>query len=243
MCVGAFVDVCVSARAADRFLQAFVSSGENSRYLDFAFHQVCATGMSNANKFSRQNTVSFCLIYLASRIFFLTFLFLSPSSLLRSKNSLPLPSPQMLPSSTSSTARPPRTLRSCVRPALMSSLLAGRPPSPPLLHPLPLADLFRPCHSLSSTPTPCPTQAPSPASKVCLSPSPQELKAGLPPHASPYLSASRPHCGGSCRPSGTAPSSTSSPKTRDAYKRYCTQDLKKVHKSTEGRKGFALRFP
>lgn len=179
------------------------------------------------------------LFILPLDFFFVTFLFLSPSPLLPFFSSLPL-RPQMLPSSTSSTARPPRTLRSCVRPALMSSLLAGRPPSPPLLHPLPLADLFRPCRSLSSTPTPCPTQAPSPASEACLSPNLQELKAGLPPHASPYLSASRPRCGGSCRPSGTAPSSTSSPKTRDACKRYCTQE---VHKSTEGRKGFALRFP
>lgn len=166
------------------------------------------------------------LCILPLEFFFLTFLFLSPSSLLRSKNSLPLP-PQMLPSSTSSTARLPRTLRSCVRPALMSSLLAGRPPSPPLLHPLPLADLFRPCRSLSGTPRPCPTQAPSPVSKACLSPNPQELKAGLPPHASPYLSASRRHCGGSCRPSGTAPSSRSSPKTRDAYKRYRIRELQK----------------
>ncbi len=125
---------------------------------------------------------------------------------------------QTLPSSTSSTARPLRTSRSCVRPAQMSYLCVKKILRPLLPHLLLHGDLFL-LYPLSTTPTLSHTQAPSPVSKACLSLSPQNVQAGLPPHGSPSLSHSHPHCGGSCQRSGTVPNLRSSQKTRGDYKR------------------------
>lgn len=124
----------------------------------------------------------------------------------------------MLHSSTSSTVRRHRTLRSSVRLGPMSSLCLRTLPSllPPH-HPLP-ADLFLPYHR-SHTPTHCPTLAPSPVSEVCLSLSPPGVKAGRRLHVCPSHSHSRPHCGETCRGSGIVLSSRSSQRTRGDYRR------------------------
>ncbi|KAG8009984.1 Rho guanine nucleotide exchange factor 5 [Nibea albiflora] len=108
----------------------------------------------------------------------------------------------LLLSSTSNTARPPRTSRSCARLALMSPPCVRTSPRLPLPQLHLRADLFLP-YLLSSKPTHCSTQAPSPVSKACLSLSPPGVNAGLHPHVYPPLSHSQLPCGGSCRGSGT----------------------------------------
>lgn len=107
--------------------------------------------------------------------------------------------PQMLPSSTSSTTRQPRTLRSCARHVLMAPLCPRIRLLPWRLR-LRLRQPADPCHPFRppSPPTGSPTQAPSQASKAYLYPSPQRSKAGLPPRVSPYRCRSPPACGGSC---------------------------------------------
>lgn len=147
-----------------------------------------------------------CLVYEAS----CTFL-----------TSLPPPR-QMLPSSTSSTAKPRRTLRSCARLAPTRSPLAERRLRPPLRRPLPPGGPSLRCRPPSTTrpPTPCPTRAPSPACRACLCHSPPGARTDQSPHASPCPSDSRPRCGGSCRGSGTAASWRSSARTRDGCRRY-----------------------
>lgn len=125
---------------------------------------------------------------------------------------------QMLPSSTSSTVRPHRTLRSCVSLAPMSCLCARTMPPLRLPHLLLPADLYLP-YLLSRTPTPCPTQGPSPVSKACLFLSLPRARAGLPLHVFPSHSHSRPHCGVTCQGSGTAVSWRSSQRTRGDYRR------------------------
>lgn len=99
---------------------------------------------------------------------------------------------QMLPSSTSSTTRQPRTLRSCGRLVLMSPPFPRIRLLPRLLRLCLLADLCHPFHPPSPH-----TGCPSPVSKACLSPSLQRLKAGLRHRVSPYPSLSPPPCGGS----------------------------------------------
>lgn len=126
---------------------------------------------------------------------------------------------QTPPSSTNSTARRPRTLRSCARRALTSTLCARTPHRLRRPRPLQRAGLCRPCPR-SHTPTLCPTAAPSPVSKACPSPSPLGVRAGLPPRVSPSRSRSRPPCGGSCRGSGTALSWRSLQRTRGVCRRY-----------------------
>lgn len=210
----------VSVRTADRFLQEFESPNLREKQLPL---QLCIPA-SMCKKECQIQTSPFgkhcpCL-YLSSFLCFLyfsTFLFLLPPPLfccvcLASSVS------QMLPSSTSSTARRPKTLRSCVRLVPMSSQCVRTLPRPLLPRLLQPGDLFLLYH-LCGTPTPCPTQAPSPVFKVCLSLSPVRAKAGLPPRAYPYLSRSPPCCGGSCLVSGTVLSLKSSQRIRGDYKR------------------------
>lgn len=173
---------------------SYLISGKNSCHFDFTFRQVCVKGMSNANKPFWLTLLSF-----ASCIFQPSSFLLLPRLLCLSHF---LSFSQMLPSSTSSTARPLRTLRSCARLAPMSSPCARNPPHPLLLHLLLPADPFLP-YLLSSTPTRYPAQALLPVSKACLSLSPPNVKAGLPRHVCPSLSHSRRRCGGSCLESGT----------------------------------------
>lgn len=176
--------------------------------------------MLNANKFSWQKKKkkekspspsptapsTLCLVYEAS----CTFL-----------TSLPPPR-QMLPSSTSSTAKRPRTLRSCARLALTWSHSVGRRLPPRPRRPLAQGGLYLRCPPPSTTRphTPCPTRAQSPACRACLCHSPPGARADRPPRASPCPSDSRPRCGGSCRGSGTAASWRSSARTRDGCRRY-----------------------
>lgn len=140
------------------------------------------------------NAVPVCLLSFASCTVSLSLL---SSCSLRSFFSFP----QMLHSSTSSTVRQHRTLRSCARLALMSSLCV-RTTLPLLLFQLRPADLFL-SYLQSHTPTPCSTQAPSPVLKACLSLSPPRMMAGLRLHVYPSHSHSRPHCGESYQGSGT----------------------------------------
>lgn len=212
MCVCAFY-MCVSLQARDRFVQVFISP--NLREKQLLLGLCIPTTMYKRNVKCKQLLlanavpVSSHLFSFASCIFnfiyllFLLFCCLSMSHFLSFS--------KMLPSSTSSTARPPKTLRSCVRLVpILSRLL--------LPHPLLPADLFL-HYLLLHTPTPWPTQAPSPVSKACLSLSPPRVKAGLPPHVCPSLSHSSPHFGGSCRGSGTVLSWRSSQRTRGDYRR------------------------
>lgn len=138
-----------------------------------------------------------------------------------SVTSLPPPR-QMLPSSTSSTVKPPRTLRSCARLAPTLFPLAGRRLPPLPRRPLPPGGRSLRCQppSTSRPPTPCPTRAPSPACRACLCHSPLGARAGRPPRASLCPSGSLPRCGGSYRGSGTAASWRSSARTRDGCRRY-----------------------
>lgn len=203
------VYVCLCKPQTGFCKHSYLSSGKNSCHFDVAFRQVCVRGMSNANKNFWLTLLSF-----ASCIFQPSFLLLPRLPRL----SYFLSFSQMLPSFTSSTARPPRTLRSCARLAPMSSQCAKNPPHPLLLRLLLPADPFLP-YLLSGTPTRCPAQALLPVSKACLSLSPPNVKADLPPHVCPSLSHSRQRCGGSCLESGTVQGWRSSQRTRGDYRR------------------------
>lgn len=214
--------ICVSVQATDRFLQAFISP--NLREKQLLLRLCIPTSMCKRNVKCKQlllaNVVPFylssflCFLYF-STFFFCCSVFFPAVSLCVSH--FPSSS-QMLPSSTSSTARPLRTLRSCARLAPMPSLYVRTPPRLALPHRLLPADLFLP-YPLSRTPTRWPTQAPSPVSKACLSLSPPGVKAGLPPHVYPSVSHSQPRCGASCRGSGTVRSWRSSQRTRGDCRR------------------------
>lgn len=148
------VCVCASCRQVSA---SICVSGENSCYLDFAFHEVCVKGMSNANKFSRQKKRLF-LSYLSRRsnFFFLTFLFLSPSSPLRSKNSLPLlPDAAQLYQQYSEAAQNfeiLRQARSDVTSVGGEATQSPAPSPPPARRPLPsLPQPVQHTHSLSHT--------------------------------------------------------------------------------------------
>uniref|UniRef100_A0A8D3AKR2 Rho guanine nucleotide exchange factor 5-like n=1 Tax=Scophthalmus maximus TaxID=52904 RepID=A0A8D3AKR2_SCOMX len=101
----------------------------------------------------------------------------------------------------------------------MSCLCARTIPPLQLHRRLLPADLCLP-YLLSHTLTPCLTRAPSPVSKACLFQSPQEARAGLPRRVYPLHSHSRPHCGGTCRGSGTAVNWRISQRTRGDCRRY-----------------------
>lgn len=166
----------------------------NSCHLYLTFQHVCLIRVSNKNK-SSSLTLFPASVFLLSFAFCVAVFPPLPSFFAFCGSSLS----QMLPSSTSSTARPLRTSRSFVRlvltPSLCPRMLAG-----PLLlrHPL-LADPFLP-YRRTRTLTPSPTLAPSPVSKACLCLSPP---GGLGPRAYQSLSHSLPRCGGTCRGSGT----------------------------------------
>lgn len=114
-------------------------------------------------------------------------------------SSLFLPLTQMLHNSISNTVRQPRTLRSCVRLVLNSSLWVRtklRLLFPHLLLP---AELFLPFPH-NHIPSPSPTQALS-LSKACISLNAPGVNVELLPHV--CQSHSRPRCGEICRGSGT----------------------------------------
>lgn len=197
--------ILVPSRAADRFLQVFISPNSREKQLPLWLCIPTSTCKRNAER--KQVLLAPTVPVSLSLLFF----FFCPTD-------LTLSLAQMLPSSTSSTARPPRTLRSCVRLAPRSSQCARTSPSP-LPPRLPRPADPSPLSLQSSTHTPWPTPAPSPASRACLSPSPPRASAGLRLLVCPSLWHSRPHCGGSCPGSGTALSWRSSQRTRGGYRR------------------------